>query len=132
MTTRVFIFIFVYTVTVPSKYRRDIIVECVCKHVYVKLVRVYYCSKGTDVSQSAFRRRSSDRRRGKIFFVGKERRACVCVCVCVSQRRGQSEESASTMNWWKVRAVANSPENPSPGCEGMLVSGAEARGTSHL
>lgn len=87
MTTRVFIFIFVYTVTVPSKYRRDIIVECVCKHVYVKLVRVYYCSKGTDVSQSAFRRRSSDRRRGKNLSCGKGTSCvCVCMCVCVAKK----------------------------------------------
>lgn len=90
----------------------------VCKHVYVNSCRVLFA-----VGVSSF-----DRSHAVNYFAGEENeeRIVACVCVCVSQRnRGQSEKSASTMNWWKVRAVVN-PSETSPGCEGMLVSGAES------
>lgn len=39
--------------------------------------------------------------------------------------KGAIRQSAFSMNWCKVQAVVYSAET-SPGCEGMLVSGAEA------
>lgn len=105
----------------------------VCKHVYVNSCVRILLFQGDGVRSRCFAVRAIVRGEfeGDFLWERNEKKILACVCVCVSQRRGQSEESASTMNWWKVRAVVNSPET-SPGCEGMLVSGAEARGTSHL
>lgn len=86
MTTRVFIFIFVYTVTVPSKYRRDIIVECVCKHVYVKLVRVYCCSKVFRSRRFVVVRAIVE---GEKSFLWERNVVRVCVYVCVCRKEGK-------------------------------------------
>lgn len=85
MTTRVFIFIFVYTVTVPSKYRRDIIVECVYKHVYVKLVRVYCCSKVFRSRRFVVVRAIVE---GEKSFLWERNVVRVCVYVCVCRKEG--------------------------------------------